>query len=45
MKEFIRVSIKKYPITKFFLLLIVAEMIVFIAQYILPYHWIFRWTP
>jgi hypothetical protein len=36
MKQYVRHSIQKYPITKLFLKLIAAEIVVAILQYILP---------
>lgn len=35
-------SIKKYPITKFFIKLIIAEWIVILVQLIVP-QWLYRW--
>lgn len=39
---YFRASVKRYPITKFFLKLIAAEILVLIAQYTLPL-WLYRW--
>jgi hypothetical protein len=44
MIELFKEGVRKYPITKFFLKVIAAEIVIVILQLLAP-QWLYRWIP